>query len=76
MDPYQVLDRVVRRFKAILKENLVGIYLHGSLAMGCYSAHSDIDFLAVVGYPLNYKTKRLLVDELLKLQDCPKRVLK
>ena len=29
MDPYQVLDRVVRRFKAILKENLVGIYLHG-----------------------------------------------
>lgn len=67
MDPYQVLDLAIRRCKSIFKENLVGIYLHGSLAMGCFSRQSGIDFLIVVNDLPDFKTKRLLVDELLQI---------
>lgn len=71
MDPYQVLDLVIGRYDGILGENLVGIYLHGSLAMGCFSDQSDIDFLVVVNDPLDFRTKRSLADELLELRGLP-----
>ncbi|WIV13969.1 nucleotidyltransferase domain-containing protein [Proteiniborus sp. MB09-C3] len=29
------------------------MYLHGSLAMGCYTNDSDIDFLVVVKEPID-----------------------
>jgi len=73
MDPYQVLNRIAGRYSDILKDNLVGIYLHGSLAMGCYTERSDIDCLVVVNEPLDFKTKRLLADELLQLQGLPEK---
>ncbi|MCM3630826.1 DUF4111 domain-containing protein [Paenibacillus glycanilyticus] len=42
------LGKAVNAFKAVLKENLTGIYLHGSLAMGCYNPErSDIDLILV-----------------------------
>lgn len=44
--------------RAILGGELVGIYLHGSAAMGCFrAAVSDLDLLAVVGSPLSRRTK-------------------
>ncbi|WP_227793434.1 GNAT family N-acetyltransferase [Paenibacillus guangzhouensis] len=43
------LDQLVARFRDALQDNLVGIYLHGSLAMGCFhSSRSDVDCLIVV----------------------------
>ena len=37
------------RSREILGENLVGVYLHGSLAMGCFNPRkSDLDLLTVV----------------------------
>ncbi|MCK5129970.1 MAG: nucleotidyltransferase domain-containing protein [Clostridiales bacterium] len=35
----------------------MGIYLHGSLAMGCYTNNSDIDLLIVVKEPLDFTKK-------------------
>ena len=32
-----LINSFVERSKDILKENLVGVYLHGSLAMGCFN---------------------------------------
>ncbi|MDO4667672.1 MAG: nucleotidyltransferase domain-containing protein [Streptococcus sp.] len=48
-----LLDRITTDFvensHQILGENLVGIYLHGSVAMGCFNdKKSDIDLLVVV----------------------------
>ncbi|OAB40922.1 hypothetical protein PMSD_00825 [Paenibacillus macquariensis subsp. defensor] len=49
MNTQAFLDKIVTLFKEELRGNLLGIYLHGSLAMGCFNPlKSDIDFLIVV----------------------------
>lgn len=43
-----LLNAVRRDFESILGGNLVGIYVHGSIAFGCFTwERSDIDFIAV-----------------------------
>lgn len=50
--------------------NLMGVYLHGSLAMGSfYRPKSDIDVLIVVGVPLSKKEHDSFIDELLKISE-------
>ncbi|HXQ57646.1 MAG TPA: nucleotidyltransferase domain-containing protein, partial [Actinomycetes bacterium] len=45
----------------VLGPALVGLYLHGSAAMGGWSAeHSDIDLLGVVARPLDRRVKRVI----------------
>lgn len=45
-----LLDTLTDACKRILGDGLVGVYLHGSLAAGCFHpARSDIDFLVVTG---------------------------
>jgi streptomycin 3"-adenylyltransferase len=66
----QILNDIVYNYKNILKSNLTGIYLHGSLAMNCYNPNSsDIDFLVVVKKDISPLDKRELVNILLKLSD-------
>lgn len=68
----KTLDYIVRQqYAGILNDNLTGIYLHGSLAMGCFTGKSDIDLLVLVNSPLADRTKRALVDRLLNLRDLP-----
>ena len=44
-----ILDEIVDKSKIIFKEDLTGIYLHGSLAMGCFNPNkSDIDLIIVI----------------------------
>ncbi len=48
-----LLGEFVQTFRQILGEELVGVYLHGSLAMGCFNLlSSDVDILVVVSQPL------------------------
>ena len=55
----EVLKPFVHGAREILRDNLVGVYLHGSAVMGCFNpAKSDIDLLVVVKEPLAAKTKR------------------
>jgi len=62
----ELLDTIVAEYKEILKDNLVGIYLHGSLVMGCFNpANSDIDFLVVVKENISVSNLRGLIDVLL-----------
>lgn len=45
----KLLARFVQITRACLGENLVGVYLHGSLAMGCFNPQkSDVDLIVVV----------------------------
>ena len=54
-----LINSFVDKSKDILKNNLVGIYLHGSLAMGCFNPHrSDIDLIIVVNEPLSDSVKK------------------
>lgn len=59
------MQQLIERLVTILKENCVGIYLHGSSAMGCYQAkRSDIDFLVVVDSPLDLSIRKQILDAL------------
>ncbi|WP_313370569.1 aminoglycoside adenylyltransferase domain-containing protein [Sedimentibacter sp.] len=71
----QLLDEIKYSYSDILQENLVGIYLHGSLAMNCFNPLlSDIDFIAVVKNKPFDKDLRDLVNFLLELtDDCPNK---
>ncbi|MDY0406366.1 nucleotidyltransferase domain-containing protein [Virgibacillus sp. 179-BFC.A HS] len=62
------LNRFVANCKTILEKNLVGIYLHGSAAKGCYQRGiSDIDILIVVMKRMDIKTKKALIASILQL---------
>ena len=37
-----VINSFVEQSKEILRDNLVGIYLHGSAVMGCYNPAKEI----------------------------------
>lgn len=64
----KLLGDIVTGFSKSLGKNLVGIYLHGSLAMGCFNPDSsDIDILIIVENSLSLKTKRDLGKSLLGL---------
>ena len=53
----------VEQSKEILRENLVGVYLHGSSVMGCFNPQkSDIDLIIVVDRPLTDPVKRAYLD--------------
>jgi len=52
---------------SLLKDNLVGIYLHGSLAMGSFQlGSSDIDLIFVVNEHLSSEEKRKMIEYLNK----------
>jgi streptomycin 3"-adenylyltransferase len=66
------VQRLVDALRAIVGDPLVGIYLHGSLAMGCFNpARSDVDLLAVTRGLLPSAAKRGLVALLLELSGQP-----
>lgn len=64
----EFIDRFVSLSKEILGDNLAGIYLHGSAAMGCFQPKkSDLDFLVVAGGPMTDADKRAYMDRLVAL---------
>lgn len=66
------LDRLSAELQRLLGDDLTGIYLHGSLAMGCFHPHhSDIDLLVTIEKPLSIETKRWLSEMLLKSSMAP-----
>ena len=67
---YEIMEMIKCEYQKTLKENLVGLYLHGSLAMGCFHPKvSDIDFLAVVEKPINNEIKKKLIQTLVNLDE-------
>ena len=64
----ELLDDFILSSKNILCGNLIGIYLHGSLAMGCYhERNSDIDLLVVVKDDISREIKRQYMDMVVAL---------
>ena len=65
---HTITKQFVTKSKQILGNNLVGIYLHGSAAMGGFNAEkSDIDLLVVVHNNLSDEEKLLYMDMVVEL---------
>jgi Domain of unknown function (DUF4111) len=64
LDAY--LGKVAAGLTRLLGPGLVGLYLHGSAALGGWSAErSDVDLLGVVARPLDQRVKRVVAARLL-----------
>jgi predicted nucleotidyltransferase len=62
------LDNIVYVFVKEIKDNLVGVYLHGSLAMGCFNPErSDVDLLVICRREIPTDTKKRIIKRLLTL---------
>lgn len=64
----KLLDYFVENSKEILKDNLVGIYLHGSAVMGCFNPDkSDLDLIIVVKESIEDAVKKQFLDMVIEL---------
>lgn len=63
-----ILDGIVSKSKEIIEEKLVGIYLHGSMAMGCFNSDkSDIDVIMVIEDDISDTQKIMLMRQIVYL---------
>jgi len=67
------VKQFVQALKTILNDNLTGIYLHGSLAMGCFNPQSsDIDILVTTQDPIAPEAARALARLFLESSNSPR----
>ncbi|TYS68254.1 DUF4111 domain-containing protein [Sutcliffiella horikoshii] len=70
MDNY--FNKLTNSIKNIIEENFIGIYIHGSLAMGGFNPHrSDVDLLVVVKQSLDISTQCELANFMLANSNDP-----
>ncbi len=72
-DLNNLLERFVKHNQRILGDDLAGIYLHGSAAMGCFNKDkSDVDLIVVVNSDIPDEVKRRYMDMVVELNaDAP-----
>lgn len=68
-----LLNGIAAGFQKALGKNLAGLYLHGSMAFGCFHQETgDIDLIAVAGERLTLPQKRKLLAFLVEIMPaCP-----
>jgi streptomycin 3"-adenylyltransferase len=65
-----IIRKIENEYKEIFGNNLVGIYLHGSAAMGCFNAmKSDIDVIVVVKNEMDDESISQLAKSVVKFDD-------
>ena len=71
----EILNETLSHVHSFLKENLIGIYLCGSLAMGGYNPKSsDIDLILVVNKTLAKEQRKKIIDYLKKVSSKDNRI--
>lgn len=77
MNYVKILDEIAKAYSKLLGDKLVGIYIHGSIAFGCYNPKkSDIDFLVVVKEKPELSEKEEMIQVLLtQTKAAPKKGL-
>lgn len=71
------LNEITEASKQIFGEKLVGVYLHGSLAMGCFNPKkSDIDLILVIGDEITDEEKLEFMNIVVQMNEkAPKKGL-
>ena len=68
MSYQHILNEIVDKSKRIFQEHLTGVYLHGSLAMGCFNPQkSDIDVIIVTNSSITDIQKLQFMDHIVAL---------
>lgn len=68
MDYQIILNKIKESYVEILGNNLIGIYVHGSIAFNCFNqSKSDIDYIVVVDEALAIETKLELMKSTVEL---------
>lgn len=77
MSETEILEKIKSAYQSILGDSMTGIYVHGSIALGCFNwDKSDIDFIVVVKEAVNQSQKEALIQELIDLDEvCPPKGL-
>lgn len=72
-----LINQIALEYTSLLRNNLVGVYLHGSLAFGCFRwSTSDIDFLVVTHHEPTLTQKAAMIETLMRLKgDAPTKGL-
>ena len=66
----ELLTRFTDMSKALFGENLVGIYLHGSLAMGCFNSQkSDLDLILIVEDDITAEQKKAFIRNVVRFSE-------
>ena len=69
MNEKELLNQISESYYTILGPKLVGIYVHGSIAFGCFNwDKSDIDFLVVINDILTLEEKKSLIKQIIDLE--------
>lgn len=64
----ELMEQIVAEYSGILGGNLLGVYVHGSIAFGCFHPEkSDIDFLVVTEHAPDLFQKERMIRLLMKL---------
>lgn len=77
----KIIETILEQIKTTCMDkfstNLAGIYVHGSLAFGCFNwDKSDIDFIIVTRQPPSLSEKETLIKDFLKIdRACPPKGL-
>ena len=65
-----VISKIKEKYQSILKDNLIGIYIHGSVAFNCFNwDKSDIDFIIVIRDKLSINNKLKIMEETIKINE-------
>ncbi len=69
--PYQnILDEFVNIAQQLMADKLTGIYLHGSMAMGCFNPKkSDIDLIVIVKDDISDVQKMQFMEQVVRLNN-------
>lgn len=66
----ELLSGFTAMSRQLLKENLIGIYLHGSAAMGCFHPKkSDLDLILIVEHGIPDTVKTAFMEHVMKLNE-------
>ncbi len=70
MKTQELLNKLVEYSCHIFEDKLMGVYLHGSIAMGCFNPmKSDLDILVVVENAITDMQKKMFMDVAVALND-------
>lgn len=68
--PLELLSRFTQMSRDVLRDNLVGVYLHGSAVMGCFNPQkSDLDLIIVVNGIVPETIKLGFMEKAVKLNE-------